>query len=332
MKSITLRLVFLVLSARLVVLILINFFDVPAIYTYPKPWILVVLVIYLLIIFYFDICRPLIKIERTMDNYANGAFEERIRTRRKDEVGRIAINFNKLADRVQGLIQTERRMGANLAHELRLPLARMALLTDLILKRPEESGNIELLKREIMSLSGISTSLLRLAQYERKEFAIQTEVFPVEQLIQEIVSLAHFTAVSKNCSINVEVSTGLTLMTDRSLLQIAISNLIDNAIHYTHPHTTISVTAFVDHPNHLVRILVRDHGSGVPPEFLDRILLPFERVDYSRNKGTGGIGLGLSIVRSIVKCLNGTIHLQNQNPGLQVEIQFPDTVVVFPKI
>ena len=178
-----------------------------------------------------------------------------------------------------------------------------------------------------MSLSGLSTSLLRLAQYERNEFAIQTEVFPVEQLIQEIVSLAHFTAVSKNCSINVEVPTGLTLMTDRSLLQIAISNLIDNAIHYTHPHTIISVTAFVDHPNHLVRILVRDHGSGVPPEFLDRILLPFERVDYSRNKGTGGIGLGLSIVRSIVKCLNGTIHLQNQNPGLQVEIQLPDSVV-----
>lgn len=332
MKSITLRLVFLVLSARLVVVILITFFDVPAIYVYPKPWILIILVTYLILIFYIDVCRPLIKIERTMDNYANGAFESRIRTRRRDEVGRIATNFNKLADRVQGMIQTERRMGANLAHELRLPLARMALLSDLIIKRPEESENIELLKREIMSLSELSNSLLRLAQYERTEFAIQAEVFSVDQFIQKIVSLFQVTAASKNCSFHIEVANGLTLFTDKSLLQIAISNLIDNAIHYTDPDTTISVKAFVDQPNHLVRILVRDHGSGVPPEFLERILLPFERVDYSRNKGTGGVGLGLSIVRSIVKCLNGTIHLENQNPGLQVEIQLPDSVVERPQV
>jgi two-component system sensor histidine kinase CpxA len=332
MKSITLRLVFLVLSARLVVVILITFFDVPAIYVYPKPWILIILVTYLILIFYIDVCRPLIKIERTMDNYANGAFESRIQTRRKDEVGRIATNFNKLADRVQGMIQTERRMGANLAHELRLPLARMALLSDLIVKCPEESGNIELLKREIMSLSELSNSLLRLAQYERTEFAIQAEVFPVDQFIQKIVSLFQVTAASKNCFFHIEVADGLTLFTDKSLLQIAISNLIDNAIHYTDPDTTISVKAFVDQPNHLVRILVRDHGSGVPPEFLERILLPFERVDYSRNQGTGGVGLGLSIVRSIVKCLNGTIHLENQNPGLQVEIQLPDSVVEPPQV
>jgi two-component system sensor histidine kinase CpxA len=265
-----------------------------------------------------------------MDNFADGAFEERINIRRVDEVGRIAINFNKLADRVQGLIQTERRMGANLAHELRLPLTRMSLLTDLILKHPEETENIELLKQEIISLSGLSKSLLRLAQYERTEFAIQAEVFSLEELIEEVVSLFQIVATSKNCSFDIEVANGLTLFTDKSLLQIAISNLIDNSIHYTQPDTSIVIKAFVDQPFNMLRIRVTDHGNGVPSEFLERILLPFERVDYSRNKVTGGAGLGLSIVKSIVKCLGGTIHLQNQNPGLQVELQLPDSIVELP--
>jgi two-component system sensor histidine kinase CpxA len=294
---------------------------------YPYPWLLIPIAIFVATVCYIHVCIPLIKIARVMDNFADGAFEERINIRRSDEVGRIATNFNKLADRVQGLIQTERRMGANLAHELRLPLSRMALLSDLILKNPEESDNVELLKREIMVISGLSTSLLRLAQYERNEFEIQVEVFSLEELIEEVASLFQVIATSKNCNFVIEVSNGLTLFTDKSLLQIAISNLIDNAIHYTKPDTSIEIKAFVDQPGHLLRICVTDHGSGVPLEFLERILLPFERVDYSRNKGTGGAGLGLSIVKSIVKCLGGTIQLQNQNPGLQVELQLPESIV-----
>jgi len=330
MKSITIQLTCFFVLSRIFALLFIQYYYGANIFAYPQPWIMLPLGTYVAVVFYFYLCRPLIKIAKVMVNYTNGDFEERIQTRRKDEVGTIATNFNKLADRVQGLIQTERRMGANLAHELRLPLTRMSLLTDLILKHPEETENIELLKQEIMSLSGLSTSLLRLAHYERKEFAIQAEVFSVDQFIQEVALLFQMTAAAKNCTFDIEVSNKLILFTDKSLLQIAISNLIDNAIQYSDPDTKISVKVFVDQSSHMVRILVRDHGNGVPPEFLERILLPFERVDYSRTKATGGMGLGLSIVRSIVKCLSGTIHLQNLNPGLQVEIQLPDSIVELP--
>jgi len=330
MKSITLKITIIIVSSRVFAWMMVYLFYGSNFLLYPYPWLLIPITIFVATICYINVVIPLIKIARAMDNFADGAFEERINIRRVDEVGRIAINFNKLADRVQGLIQTERRMGANLAHELRLPLTRMSLLTDLILKHPEETENIELLKQEIMSLSGLSTSLLRLAHYERKEFAIQAEVFSVDQFIQEVALLFQMTAAAKNCTFDIEVSNKLILFTDKSLLQIAISNLIDNAIQYSDPDTKISVKVFVDQSSHMVRILVRDHGNGVPPEFLERILLPFERVDYSRTKATGGMGLGLSIVRSIVKCLSGTIHLQNLNPGLQVEIQLPDSIVELP--
>jgi len=330
MKSITLKITIIIVSSRVFAWLMIYLFYGTNFLLYPYPWLLIPITIFVATICYINVVIPLVKIARAMDNFADGAFEERINIRRVDEVGRIAINFNKLADRVQGLIQTERRMGANLAHELRLPLSRMALLSDLILKCPEESGNVELLKREIIGLSGLSTSLLRLAQYERTEFAIQAEVFSLEELIEEVVSLFQIVATSKNCSFDIEVANGLTLFTDKSLLQIAISNLIDNSIHYTQPDTSIVIKAFVDQPFNMLRIRVTDHGNGVPSEFLERVLLPFERVDYSRNKVTGGAGLGLSIVKSIVKCLGGTIHLQNQNPGLQVELQLPDSIVELP--
>jgi two-component system sensor histidine kinase CpxA len=272
-----------------------------------------------------DVGLPMKKIYQAMNRFKAGEFDMRINMKRKDEIGLIAETFNELADRVQSLIESERRMTANLAHEIRIPLTRMAFLLDKLDCNVKSEPTRDKLRNEIVELSVIAQQLLKLAQIERHEFKPYTEPINLNELIMEYQSRLQYDFESKSLTCIFEQNHEAWAVGDRNLLNIAILNILENAIRYTKVNSSIiiSIDMTVDNkPDHL-KISVRDQGSGVPAEDLERIFLPFERSDPSRDRQTGGAGLGLSLAKSIVECQNGTIQAKNLPDGFEVSIHLP---------
>lgn len=291
------------------------------IWLYPYPLIFSFLTI---VVVKTLISDPLVRIDQAMSRFRSGDFDERIDFKRNDEIGNIARTFNQLADRVQSLILSERRMTVNLAHEIRQPLARMALLIDLLPKIQDENEVLDSLKIEVEELSCIASSLLRLSQYERKEFELTTEVFSLESLLKDITMKVKPLATKKNCQLIVSCHGDLHIKSDRPLLRIAITNILENSIRYTAQETNIHLDAIITTNGDWIEIKIRDFGMGVPEQDLDRIFMPFERIDPSRDKESGGVGLGLSITKSIVRCLKGEVYAKLCVPGMELTIRIPN--------
>jgi signal transduction histidine kinase len=271
---------------------------------------------------YFYIVIPLNKMNRIMNRFKSGEFEERVPMRRNDEIGEIAETFNQLANRVQFLIQTERKMTANLGHEIRTPLTRMMLHLNNVKERVELDESVLLLENEIRNLSTIASKLLKLAQLERDEFKPQLEVINLNDFIHKIARKMQGLAKSQSCRVEVISSPNLTCQSDKDLMEMVLDNILDNAIHYSGSNSVIQIIAQSnpDLEGEHVEIVVRDQGPGVPDSEIEKIFEQYERLDSARDRKAGGSGIGLAICRTIITSLGGTIEASNLNPGFEVRI------------
>ena len=270
-----------------------------------------------------DACLPMRRIYKAMNRFKAGQFDERIVMRRKDEIGIIAETFNQLADRVQGMIESERRMTANLAHEIRMPLTRMAFLLDRLDCSSDSEPTRAQMKQEIVELSVIAQQLLRLAQIERSEFKPNAEPLDLNALIPELVQRMQFGLEEKSVHCIFRPLDRAVVIGDKSLLKMALLNILENAVKYTRPGTSVEIGLAVGEKPGALKLSVRDQGPGVAPEDLERIFLPFERADVSRDRQTGGAGLGLSLAKSIITRQNGTIQARNLAQGFEITMEFP---------
>jgi two-component system sensor histidine kinase CpxA len=322
MRSVAIKIVFWFFFARYLTRVIgSNYYSVPIInvFYYPYPYIAG---IYAFIITYLLLVYPLKRIEKVIHRFRSGNFEARILMKRKDELGNIASAFDDMADRIQVMINSERRMTANLGHEIRTPLTRVMLHLHNLKDNVDVEKSIELIEIEIHELSSVSNKLLRLAQIERGEIKPIIESFDLFDFISKIIRKMSLIADKNNCAIEFQSAGRFSIETDRSLLEIALSNIIDNAIHYTTPYSTIQILLDLPtKPDDSLQIIVRDQGAGVPDELIHRIFLPFERVEESRDRTTGGTGLGLAICKSIVNNLGGTIEARNLKPGFDICIR-----------
>lgn len=288
-------------------------------FTYPYP---ILFGFFCLLVSYNYLVRPLNQMNRVMNRFKSGHFEERISIKRKDEIGEIAETFNELANRVQFLILTERNMTANLGHEIRTPLTRMMLHLNNVKERVDIDESVLLLENEIRNLSSIASKLLKLAQLERGEFKPQFERVNLYELVQNVARKMKGLARNQSCSIEVQAFGNSVCQTDRDLMEMVLDNILDNAIHYSGDSSLIQVVLNSDlKPEGFVEISVRDQGPGVPESDIERIFMQFERVDASRDRKTGGSGLGLAICKSIVTSLGGSIEARNLNPGFEIRIR-----------
>jgi len=233
-----------------------------------------------------------------------------------------------MAERLEVLIGAQQRLISDVSHELRSPLTRLKLALDLARgdSRHELTPTLDRIEREAERLTSLVGMLLTLSRLEAGESAPESTMVHIPDLLAEISADVEIEAQSRGCSVEIERMQECWIEGNQELLRSAFENVMRNAIRYTEPGTSVRVSAKCE--AHDVRIVVQDRGPGVPESELDNVFKPFYRVDTSRERRTGGVGLGLAIAERAVKLHNGKISAGNlTGGGFQVEISLPMAVV-----
>jgi len=248
--------------------------------------------------------------------------------RRSDELGDLGIDFNAMAERMQSLLESQRRLLRDISHELRSPLARLRVALDLAKEGANYSSlrahrRIELEAEKINEMIG---SLLRLSRLEALADVPDKSQMDLADLFQQAADEAALEAAHNGRSVKVLHIESCTIVGNEDLLRSVLENLIRNAIRYTPEGTAVEVNLskqFSAGAWYAI-LSVRDHGPGVPPAHLTDIFEAFFRVEDSRNRETGGTGLGLSIAQRAVHLHCGTIRAMNMpQGGLKIEVRLP---------
>ncbi|MFH1468545.1 MAG: HAMP domain-containing sensor histidine kinase [Pseudomonadota bacterium] len=263
------------------------------------------------------VLRPLRQTSAAMERVARGDLSVRV-PEGHDEAGRIGATFNRMAEQVAAMLRGQRRLVAGVSHELRTPLARMRLLTELMRDDGGDEQRLDALDAEIGAVDGLVGELLEAARLEEGTLALRREPLLVTELTEAALAAVDL----GEREVAVQIPAGLAVDGDRVRLVRVLSNLLSNTVRYT-PHTAhVSISAAV--VGDRACITVSDDGPGVPPEDLPQLFEPFFRSEQSRSRATGGLGLGLMLVKQIVEAHGGAVRAENRPAGgLAVSLEIP---------
>jgi signal transduction histidine kinase len=268
------------------------------------------------------IVSPVRRLVATVERFGKGDLSARVGSNRKDEIGELANTFDSMADRIQILLTAERRLLQDISHELRSPLARLSFAAELMKNAPDPEAAAGRMKHEINRLNHLVTSLLEVTTAEGDPPARVVERVPIATVLETTAEDCAFEAEARGVQIKIVSSAPTAIVDgDPELLRRALENVLRNAIRYTPANMPVEVT--VEQDKQRVRIIVRDHGPGVPEDALSHLFDPFFRVDASRDPATGNVGLGLAIARRALLVHHGDIKAENAHPGLRVVIELP---------
>ena len=246
---------------------------------------------------------------------------------RRDELASLAADFDEMAEKIQSLINSQRRLLGDISHELRSPLARLNVALELARQRSgaEAASALERIHQEAETLNEMIGQLLTLTRLESGAEGIQKTSVDLAQLVQDVARDADFEARAHNRSVSFTGTEKIVIQGAPNLLRPAIENVVRNAVHHTAEGTAVEVTLSVDQADkNRVVIVVRDHGPGVPEEALTKIFRPFYRVDEARDREAGGVGLGLAITERAIRLHQGAVTASNRKDGgLEVSIVLP---------
>jgi signal transduction histidine kinase len=268
--------------------------------------------------------RPIRRLKLAFDDAASGNLEARIGTsmqRRKDELTDLGSDFDRMAERLQGLVDGQRRLLHDVSHELRSPLARMQAAADLLRQQPHRTAEFaSRIERDTERMNQLVGELLTLARLDAGTAGAMDETVDLHDLIASIVDDAEFEASPRQCHIAATIQEALTLTGNLELLHRAIENVVRNALRHSPDRGRIEITA--TRRAGLIEIEVTDQGNGVPEAELDTIFEPFFR---SAGADTfAGYGLGLAITRRIVEAHGGGVTARNcPDGGLRVSLRLP---------
>ena len=269
------------------------------------------------------VTSPLQSMQKTVERFGQGDFTARVNSRRADELGQLGRTVDRMAERIDNLLKSQRRLLQDISHELRSPLARLGVAVELARGGADLDSSLNRIEREGTRLNTLVGELIQVTRGEGDPQGISTEEIRLDELINTIVEDSRIEAEKRHVILNASLSE-VTLSGNPELLRRAIENLVRNAIRYSPEATTVDVS--LSRVGSVHRISVRDHGTGVPEESLPSIFDPFYRVEKDRGRTSGGVGLGLAIAKRAVELHNGTMRAQNVRPGLRVEIDLPVAV------
>jgi two-component system, OmpR family, sensor histidine kinase CpxA len=251
------------------------------------------------------------------EKIAEGKFETRVATNRRDELGRLGESVNTMAARLDTLVNGQKRFLGDIAHELGSPLGRLQVATEILESRadPKLREQVADVREEVQHMAELVNELLAFTKAGLRPRDAELTVVSVDDVFAKVLAREDLHARVKAAP-----DTDLRVLADESLLTRAISNLVRNAIRYTGEGVAIELAAQAAGDG--VVITVDDEGPGVPAASLARLGEPFYRPELARTRETGGVGLGLAIVRSAVAACGGEVHFSNRQPrGFRAELR-----------
>lgn len=282
-----------------------------------------------LVVSYFlsgNITRPLRQLSRAAEKIRQGELKQEVPVETRDEVGQLAAVFNQMSAELVVNENNRQELLANIAHELKTPLAILQGHLESMLDGVEqpEPDKLFSMQEEVMRLTRLVGDLrdLSLAQVHQLELHLQ----PVDlgEKTERAAEMLEPLLEEKNLHFVKELAPDLPLrQLDPDRLNQILYNLITNAIRYTTPGTAILLKTEAAGEN--VRLLIADEGPGIAPEDLPHVFEQFYRGDKSRNRALGGSGIGLSLAKSFVEAQGGSIRAENRkNGGAAFIVAFPD--------
>jgi signal transduction histidine kinase len=258
------------------------------------------------------ISHPISRVINAAQLISKGYFTERISDKSNTkEIGQLTSTINELADTLEKQDILRKRMSADVAHELRTPLAtlqsHMEAMIDGIWKM--DTQRLKSCHEEIMRIGRLVGDLEKLARYESENLILNKTEFDVSELIQNLIKNFETDFVNKGVNISFRGETG-EITADRDKISQVLVNLVSNALKYTQQGGSVEVIA--SSLGNEIEIRVRDTGMGISNEDLPFIFERFYRADKSRNRMTGGSGIGLAIVKAIVDAHKGNIVAQSE--------------------
>jgi two-component system sensor histidine kinase CpxA len=269
---------------------------------------------------------PVEKLRAATQELAGGNLSTRVLPtmgKRRDELASLAADFDLMAEKIEALINSQRRLLGDISHELRSPLARLNVALELARQRAgaEATTALERIQHEAENLNEMIGQLLALTRLESGAEGMKKTQVDLVALVTAITDDAQFEAASRHRTVRLKTSVRCTTVGNELLLRRAIENVVRNAVQYTAEGTEVEVEVRC---SETAVITIRDHGAGVPENALVEIFRPFYRVDDARDREAGGVGLGLAIADRAVRLHGGTVDAGNASAGgLVVTIRLP---------
>lgn len=267
-----------------------------------------------------SIVRPIRHLQHTGRQLAEGDWQARtdIKSFRRDEIGELAADFNLMAEQLSSMWLGQKRLLADISHELRSPLARMQMAIGLAHQQAVDTPTLDRIEREAERMEALINQLLQLTRAEAGKPLMKR--IALRETMKELFQDAAFEASTNSKHFNSEEIPDITLRADTNQLNSAVENVLRNAIRYadTQVDATFTVT------DEQLTLEISDDGPGLTPAECQEIFKPFYRPSASRERKSGGVGLGLAIAQAAVALHKGTIRARpGDSGGLVVTITVP---------
>jgi two-component system sensor histidine kinase CpxA len=276
-----------------------------------------------------SLVTPLEELRKASRKIAAGDFATRVSKTmpsRQDEIGQLATDFDVMTSRLQAMQQANQRLLQDVSHELRSPLARMSVALEIARQKGVGgiSSEIDRITLESERLGSLVNDVLGLLRESSETVVMSEEDIDLSALMSDLVEVVNYEVPEGKPGVTWDAAKPCVFHGDRELLWRAMENLLRNALRYTDPDRGVQLVLDARKRKSRVLLDVRDFGPGVPEAELEKIFEPFYRVQESRDRNSGGHGLGLSIVANSVKHHGGSIWARNaEEGGLIVTVSLP---------
>jgi two-component system sensor histidine kinase CpxA len=302
----------------------------PSLWTNPfffdfTPWLTAALVVILVsaacwLPLIRSLTRSISQITAATAAIAEGKLETRLSLRRRDELGQLSEAINSMAERLSGLAHGQRRFLSDIAHELCSPIARIQVSLGILDQRAQDNQKtyVEGVQEEVAHMSGLVNELLLFSRAQ-----INASTTPLTRVnLAETVQRVLGREASEGAHVETHLDERTEVLAHPEYLFRSLANVVRNAIRYAGECGPIVIAA--QEKDGRVSITVADNGPGIPEAELEAVFKPFYRPEFARQRETGGVGLGLAIVRTCIEACGGAVQCRNRSPkGLEVEIRLP---------